>query len=60
MKKLIVASLMLACAFSATNVGAQEKEGEKEEGFGKPYHIYQESEPGRYLLVLLYHGFSGI
>ena len=33
MKKLIVASLMLACAFSATNVGAQEKEGEKEEGF---------------------------
>ena len=32
MKKLIVASLMLACAFSATNVGAQEKEGEKEEG----------------------------
>ena len=33
MKKLVVAGLMLACAFSATNVGAQEKEGEKEEGF---------------------------
>ena len=29
MKKLVVAGLMLACAFSATNVGAQEKEGEK-------------------------------
>ncbi|MEY8609973.1 C1 family peptidase [Parabacteroides segnis] len=33
MKKLIAASLLLACVFSATNVGAQEKEGEKEEGF---------------------------
>lgn len=29
MKKLIVASLMLACAFSATNVGAQEKREKK-------------------------------
>ena len=29
MKKLIVASLILACAFSATNVGAQEKKREK-------------------------------
>ena len=43
MKKLVVAGLMLACAFSATNVGAQEKEGEKEEG-GRE----EEQEPKQY------------
>ena len=33
MKKLVVAGFMLDFAFSATNVVAQEKEGEKEECF---------------------------
>ena len=33
MKKLVAAGLMLACAFSAAPLGAQENEGEKEEGF---------------------------
>ena len=37
MKKLIAASLMLACAFSTTNVGAQEKEGEKDYEDKKTY-----------------------